>query len=108
MSFEVRLTPDALADLEEIVDWIAVHDAPARAAHVEERILGEIATLAGHAQRGAYPRELLAVGMRAFRQVYFRPYRIIYGIEGRQVEVYVIADGRRDFQALLARRLLAG
>lgn len=106
MRFAVRLTPDALADLEEIHDWIALHDSPSRAAHVEDRILAAVAALARHPRRGAHPRELLALGIRDYRETFFKPYRIVYGVEGRRVDVYLIADGRRDMQALLSRRLL--
>jgi len=106
MRFAVRLTPDALADLEEIHDWIAFHDSPGRAAHVEDQILAAVAALARLADRGAHPRELLALGIRAYRETFFKPYRILYGVEGKRVDVYLIADGRRDFQTLLARRLL--
>ena len=49
MRFEVRLTLAALADLEEIVDWIAQHDDPARADHVLERIEAAIGALAAEA-----------------------------------------------------------
>lgn len=108
MRFAVRLTPDALADLAEIHDWIALHDSPDRAAHVEDRILAAIAVLTRHPHRGAYPKELLALGIRSFRETFFKPYRIIYSVEGRTVDVYLVADGRRDMQALLARRLLEG
>jgi toxin ParE1/3/4 len=57
-------------------------------------------------QRGSYPRELLALGIKEYRQVFFKPYRLIYRVIGRDVVVYVVADGRRDMQSLLARRLL--
>lgn len=106
MRFEVLLTPDALADLEEIHDWIAVHDNPERAAHVQEKILAAVGALARLPERGPYPGELLALGIRQYRETFFKPYRIIYGVEGAQVFVYLIADGRRDFQTLLARRVL--
>jgi toxin ParE1/3/4 len=46
--------------------------------------------------------------MRDFRQVFFKPYRVIYRIRDRSVFIYLIADGRRDMQPLLARRLLGG
>jgi toxin ParE1/3/4 len=49
---------------------------------------------------------LLAVGLREYREVYFMPYRIIYRIIAQHVYVMVIADGRRDMQSLLQRRLL--
>ena len=48
------------------------------------------------------------MGIREFRELFFKPYRIIYRIVGRNVYVLLIADGRRDFQTLLQRRLLEG
>lgn len=107
MRFTVRLAPDALADPEEIHDWIAQHDSPSRAAHVEDRILAALAALARHPGRGPHPPELLELGIRDYRETFFKPYRMIYRVEGSRVDVYLIADGRRDMQALLARRLLA-
>ena len=57
-------------------------------------------------ERGSYPQELLALGIREYRQSFFKPYRVIYRVTGKQVIIYIIADGRRDMQALLSRRLL--
>src|SRR5204863_443633 len=71
-----------------------------------DQILAAVAALARLPDRGAHPRELLALGIRAYRDTFFKPYRILYGVEGKRVDVYLIADGRRDFQTLLARRLL--
>lgn len=108
MPFEVLLTHDAIADLEEIVRWIGEHDAPAKGARVLERIEAVIAALSRFPERGAHPRELLTLGIRDYRETSFKPYRIIYRVEGKRVYVYLIADGRRDMQLLLARRLLGG
>ena len=106
MRFEVRLTADALRDLEEIDDWISGHDSPAKAAHVAESIEAVIATLGRFPERGRHPAELLALGIREYRETFFKPYRILYYVEGRWVYVSLIADGRRDLQELLGRRLL--
>ena len=54
------------------------------------------------------PPELTALGIRVYRQVFFEPYRIIYRTDGPTVHVMLVADGRRDMQALLERRLLGG
>ena len=51
-------------------------------------------------------KELLALGIREYRETFFKPYRIVYRVQGSRVDVYLIADGRRDMQALLSRRLL--
>lgn len=100
------LTADAVGDLEALYGYIAAHDAPAKAEYVLDRIGKVVETLATFPERGSYPKELLALGVREYRQAFFKPYRLIYRVAGARVYVYLIADGRRDMQALLQRRLL--
>ena len=52
MKFEVRLTLDAARDLEEIYNYIAENDAPAKANHVLKRIERVIDNLATFPERG--------------------------------------------------------
>ncbi|MCC2663655.1 MAG: plasmid stabilization protein [Geminicoccaceae bacterium] len=106
--FEVRMTADAVGDLEEIVDWIARHDGPDRAQQVLDRIQAAVDALKRFPERGTYPAELVALGIREYRETFFKPYRIVYHVEGARVFISLIADGRRDMQSLLARRLFAG
>ena len=106
MPFLVQLTNDAARDLEEICDYIDRHDAPNRADHVLEQIEKAFHSLSEHPHRGNTPKELLDIGLREYREIFFKPYRIIYRVMGDNVYVLVIADGRRDMQALLQRRLL--
>ena len=106
MPFLVQLTDDAVRDLEEICDYIEQHDAPGKADHVLEQIEQAFGSLAKHPRRGNYPKELLDIGIREYREIFFKPYRIIYRVMGNNVYVLVIADGRRDMQTLLQRRLL--
>jgi len=106
MRFEVLLTRDAKRDLEELYDTISDHDAPSKADYVLDRIQRVIDTLSAFPERGSYPKELLALGVRDYRQTFFKPYRVICRVIGRRGYVYLIADGRRDMQALLERRLL--
>ena len=105
--YNVLLTEGAEQDLESIYDYIAEFDAPANADHVLDRLVASAEKLAVMPERGSYPRELLDLGIKDYRQVFFKPYRIIYRVMGRDVVVFVIADGRRDMQSLLARRLLS-
>jgi len=106
MSYQAFLTDDAAHDLEDLYDYIESHDAPEKADYVLDKIEETFSSLADNPERGAYPNELLAVGLREYRELYFKPYRIIYRIIGKYVYVMVIADGRRDMQSLLERRLL--
>tara|TARA_B110000503_G_scaffold139851_1_gene229243 strand:- start:1084 stop:1410 length:327 start_codon:yes stop_codon:yes gene_type:complete len=106
MNYQVFLTDDAACDLEELFDYIEDYDTLEKADSVVDKIEEAFSSLSDNPERGAYPKELLAVGLREYREVYFKPYRIIYRISAQHVYVMVIADGRRDMQILLQRRLL--
>ena len=106
MNYQVFLTDDAACDLEELFDYIEDYDTLEKADYVVDKIEEAFSSLSDNPERGAYPKELLAVGLREYREVYFKPYRIIYRIIAQHVYVMVIADGRRDMQSLLQRRLL--
>lgn len=107
-SYQVALTRGAEQDLESLYDYIAQFDTPANADAVLDKLLQTLDDLASFPERGTVPKELAALGIQEYRQVFFKPYRIVYRIKARRVYVYLIADGRRDMQALLARRLLGG
>lgn len=107
-AFEVLVTEGAEQDLETLFDYIAEYDSRANAEYVLVELLAVVDSLGTYPERGTYPRELQALGMREYRQLYFKPYRVIYRIIGQQVYIYLIADGRRDMVSLLSRRLLGG
>jgi len=106
LSYEVFLTNDAVRDLEEIDDYICSTDSVEKADYVLQRIENVFKSLADLPERGSHPKEILQLGIKDFREIYFKPYRIIYRIDVRQIFVYLIVDGRRDMQSLLSRRLL--
>jgi toxin ParE1/3/4 len=105
ISYAVVLSRGALRDLSEIREFVSESDSLARANELVDRFAISLRSLSANPQRGAHPSELRALGITEYRQVFFKPYRIIYRIAGRRVIVYVIADGRRDMQTLLSRRL---
>jgi toxin ParE1/3/4 len=104
--YEVLLTAGAEQDLESIYDYIAEFDCRANADHVLDQLLEVVDSLSTFPERGVYPKELAVLGIRDYRQTAFKPYRVIYRVMEQKVYIYVIADGRRDMQSLLARRLL--
>lgn len=106
--YEVLLTEGAEQDLESIYDYIAESDCAASAQYVLDRLTKVAQSLSVFPERGAYPKELIALGIRDYRQTAFKPYRVIFRVLGRKVYVHLIVDGHRDMQALLSRRLLAG
>lgn len=106
MSFKVFFTRDAERDLEDIDLWICENDSVESADYVLTQIEAQIQKLSDTPERGSWPKELSVLGIKDYREVFFKPYRIIYRVTGKNVHVHVIADGRRDMQTLLARRLL--
>lgn len=104
--YTVVIDAGAERDLEEIVDYIAEHESIDRAIDIGARIENSIAGLATFPNRGAHPKELVEYGNRDFREIYFKPYRILYRVVRSEVIVVLIADGRRDMHSLLDRRLL--
>lgn len=106
MPFLVQLTDDAVHDLEEIYDYIERNDSPGGADHVLEQIEAVFANLSEYPRHGNHPKELLDMGIREYREVFFKPYRIIYRVTGDNVFVLMISDGRRNMRGLLERRLL--
>lgn len=108
MHYAVLLTEDAEQDLEDLYAYIAKYDSPKNADYVLERLLEVADSPATSPERGSHPKELRSLGIQEYRQVFFKPYRAIYRVLDKKVVIYVIADGRRDMQSLLSRRLLGG
>lgn len=106
MKYQVLLTRDAERDLEDIYDYIAAADGEMHADHVLDQLLKVANDLSSLPTKGVYLKELQLLGIKEYRQLFFKPYRVIYRIHEKQAIVYVIADGRRDMQTLLSRRLL--
>lgn len=104
--YEVLLTRGAEQDLEALYDYIAEFDCPENAARLLDQLMAVVESLEAFPESGSHPKELLALGIREYRQVVFTPYRVICRILGQQVVIFLIADGRRDFQTLLERRML--
>jgi toxin ParE1/3/4 len=104
--FQVLLTEGAEQDLESIYDYLAEFDCVASANHLLDQVIEIVESLSHYPERGSYPNELVALGIKEYRQASFKPYRVIYRVTGKQVIIYLIADSRRDMQVVLARRLL--
>lgn len=104
--YSVLIGEGAEQDLESLFDHIAGQHSPADAQRVLDRLMDVVAGLRQLPLRGSHPPELLKLGIKGFRQVYFKPWRVIYEVTDRTVIVHVLVDGRRDLESLLLRRLI--
>ena len=105
-SHRVIIVDEAEQDLAQIVEYIALRDSLDRADLVLARLLEVCESLERNPQRGPFLHELLPLGIRDFREIHFKPYRIIYQIIDRDVLVQLFVDQRRSLQSLLEQRLL--
>ena len=71
-----------------------------------QRIDAVFNSLTANPDRGPWPTELLELGIRDYRELFFKPYRVIYQVVESSVYVLMVVDGRRDMQSLLQSRLL--
>ncbi len=94
--YEALLTQGVEQGLEFIHDYIAEFDCVANANYVLDQLMKAVEALVKYPEKGSDPEELVALGIKEYRQTTFKPYRVIY----------LVVDGCRDMQSLLACRLL--
>lgn len=107
MTYEVRLTLAGRRDLEQLRSYLLETSGAARTRETLIRIRDAFTTLSSFPERGGRPQELRDIGDFDYRQIIVDWYRIVYRIEGRRVLIFLVADGRRDMQSLLTKRLLS-
>ncbi len=104
--YRIRITEEAERDLLDIFDYIARKDSLDNANHVLDTLEKLILSLDTNPKRGHTPPELEQQGIKGYKEVHFKPYRIIYEIIDNTAIIHACFDGRRDIQSLLQRRLL--
>lgn len=100
--FTVRWTPEAEADAATVIEYF--NDS----INAEKIILqfGETAnSLQLLPERGRVVPELRKIGVLHYREALHKPWRMVYKIQGRDVWIMAILDGRRDLADLLFERL---
>ena len=106
MKRRVALVEAAETDLYEIHLYVESNDSLERADELLDGLEQAVASLAEMPERGHFPPELERIGIREYREIHFKPYRIVYTIRKDAVIVHCVLDGRRDMQSLLQQRLL--
>ena len=106
MNFTVYIIEDAEQDIVDIYNYIARSDSTEKAEYFLNKIEEKCSSLHEFPDRGHIPPELERVGIFEYREIHFKPYRIIYQVIGPKVYVHSVLDGRRELQKLLENRLL--
>jgi toxin ParE1/3/4 len=106
MKYQVLMVPEAEEDVWDIYRFILANDSQKSADYVLDKIQDVCQSLVELPRIGHIPPELERVGVLDYLEIHFKPYRIVYQIEGKKVFIYCVLDGRRDMQELLERRMI--
>lgn len=105
-TYRVEWAPAAIDDLDEILEFIAAREGANTARRVYAKITTRIETLTIHPKRGRIVPELKQFGIKDYRELIVRPYRVFFRITKQGVGVVGVLDGRRDLEELLVNRAL--
>ena len=106
MKFTVYLVEDAEKDLVDLYRYVAQNDSPEKADRLLDNLEQTILKLETIPGRGHFPPELERIGVREYREMFYKPYRVIYQVKKSKVFVHCVLDGRRDLQDILQSRVL--
>jgi toxin ParE1/3/4 len=106
MKYAVYLISDAEEDIIDIYNYISISDSIENAEYLLLKIKKTCLSLSELPTRGHIPPELERIGVVEYREIHFKPYRIIYQIVEVNVYIHAILDGRRELQELLEKRII--
>ena len=102
---KVFWTFDAETDLLEVFEYI-LRDRPRAALKVLTAIRRRCEMLRLNPERNRIVPEFQAIGIVNYREIVFKPYRIIYKLTPAASYVIAVVDSRRDLGAFLFERLM--
>ena len=105
MTYNVYVVSDAEEDLYEIYHYVATSDSVAKAEKLLSKLEETCQSLSTFPNRGHFPPELERINIFDYKEIHYKPYRIIYQITESTVNIHCILDGRRNIQQLLEKRL---
>ncbi|EEG78920.1 plasmid stabilization system [Dethiobacter alkaliphilus AHT 1] len=103
--YSVVWTKTALQDLQSIIRYISSH-SNRQAKNIYVEIKEHVKDLRQLPFRGRVVPELQFFGVLIYRELIVKPWRIIYKLEGKNVWILAVIDGRRNVEDILFNRLV--
>ena len=104
--YRVIIDPLVKADLKDLYVYVSVNDNINSANKLLDGLEEACCKLEKYPDRGHIPSELRQTGIKNYLEIHYKPYRIIYEIEGKVVYIHSVIDGRRNIQEILNNRIL--
>lgn len=95
MDYEIRWSPEAIEDVEEIAAYIR-KDSPVYAQKVVEEVVSTARSLRQFPLRGRNVPELRST----HRECFVYSYRLIYRVENRHVLIVAVIHGKRQLESI--------
>ncbi|MFO1479178.1 MAG: type II toxin-antitoxin system RelE/ParE family toxin [Turneriella sp.] len=102
--FKVVWAAGARADFELLIQYLIDRES-ADAEKIFEALLAQADSLETAPERGRKVPELLSLGVVDVREIFDKPWRIIYRIRDNEVRILMVFDGRRSLEGELLRNL---
>jgi len=106
MNYKVFWTKSAEKDLNEIIDYITANGDINNAYKIFIKIKEQTNLLKVNPELGRAVPEFEHFKNKKYKEIIIKPWRIIYKIEKKQVQVLLIIDGRRNIEDILFDRLI--
>lgn len=103
-SYQVSWSHRAEIDLEEIMEYIAIHDVD-MAMQLLDKIQFKAESLHKYPNRGRILPELKDQGITHYRELIITPWRLIYRVSKSEVMVITLIDSRQNVEDILLNRL---
>ena len=104
--YQVIIDPLAKLDLKEIFIYVSLNDRLESANKLLDALEATCHKLIKYAERGHIPPKLRPTGIKSYLEIHYKPYHIIYEIEGNLLYIHSVLDGRRNIQEILNNRIL--
>jgi plasmid stabilization system protein ParE len=94
MTYKVRITPEAEADLRSIGDYIVAQHAPEAGRRFIQSLRSRVAELKTFPQGFGMAPEAQGVGIE-LRQMIHGMYRVLYSVDEQTVTIHAVRHGAR-------------
>ncbi|MBN2436525.1 MAG: type II toxin-antitoxin system RelE/ParE family toxin [Spirochaetes bacterium] len=103
--YEVQWTSTAQSDVRNILSFI-INDGISRSKQLLNQLRDRGNKLKTNPGQGRIVPELAENNIYTYREVFHKPWRIIYRIDNNRVYIVSVIDGRRNIEDILLRRIL--
>ena len=100
MKYKIKWTDEAVRSLDEILDYIIENSGITIAEKIYQKIRTKTALLEVSPLHGREVKELNSL-RKEYHEVIINPWRIIYTIDNKVINILLVVDNRRDLEELL-------